>query len=255
MVHLLLKVVVVIIPTIATLVAAVVTLIQTELSMGFNNTINNTNFSTTNSTSINSTNNNLFLERQLLLVQQAQEFLLDEYRIGNRNKNIEKQQRISNKTNITNNNIDISKKKIDLLDDHKNKKNSDDSPPLYADPSLDDAEEALIEEKEGIKSELRDEIDIQSSHENIPMRPHLNLSGISSAFTQVDTNNNDSNNKNGDLNQQNQNNKYNLLTAPVVEYKPGPMNHLPVNAQIGIQLFLDCCEHYVLIKTHACWQG
>ena len=28
-----------------------------------------------------------------------------------------------------------------------------------------------------------------------------------------------------------------MLTAPVVEYKPGPMNHLPVNAQIGIQLF------------------
>ena len=55
---------------------------------GFNNTINNTNFSTTNSTSINSTNNNLFLERQLLLVQRAQEFLLDEYRIGNQNKNM-----------------------------------------------------------------------------------------------------------------------------------------------------------------------
>ena len=69
-------------------------------------------------------------------MQRAQEFLLDEYRIGNQNKNIEKQQRISNKTNITNNNIDISKKKIDLLDDHKNKKKSDDSPPLYTDPSL-----------------------------------------------------------------------------------------------------------------------
>ena len=61
---------------------------------GFNNTINNTNFSTTNSTSINSTNNNLFLERQLLLVQRAQEFLLDEYRIGNQNKKIEKQTNI-----------------------------------------------------------------------------------------------------------------------------------------------------------------
>ena len=210
------------------------------------NVISNTSTLSTGSNNMyfstpNNSINNSFLERQLLLVKRAQEFLLDEYRIGYQNKHVRTQRNTSNRVK----NVEMDEEEDEIDSKGKQQLNhTSGNTLLHVDPSLDDAEDVLTEENEDEESGLRDEIDSQASHENVPMRPHLNLSGLSSAFTQIEltnrthSNNNSSrvhNSSNDVSNSQNTNNEYMFNTKTMVEYRPGPMNHLPVNAQIGIK--------------------
>ena len=146
-----------------------------------------------------SQNNSCFLEKQLLLVKRAQEMLLDEYRLVNSSKLQHNRPTYHGSTEMKNYSQD----------------SREDSDSIHVDPSLDDTTNVLKNAESPGITEPRDEVDAEASVDSVQQAPmgrsSLQLNSI--------------------VPQQNSN------SSSDIEYKPGSMDHLPVNAQIGIKLF------------------
>ena len=93
----------------------------------------------------------------------------------------------------------------------------EDSDSIHVDPSLDDATSVLNQAESPGITEPRDEVDAEASVDSVRQGPDVSLTASlqsnSIAPQQISS------------------------SSPDIEYKPGPMDHLPVNAQIGIKLF------------------
>ena len=146
-------------------------------------------------------NNSCFLEKQLLLVKRAQEMLLDEYRLGNTSKMQHNRPTYRESAEMKNYSED----------------SREDSDSIHVDPSLDDATSVLKNAESPGITEPRDEVDAEASIDSVRQAPGVPLASSAEL--------------NSIAPQQNSN------SSSDIEYKPGPMDHLPVNAQIGIKLF------------------